>query len=49
MHTVREAPASMLIPTWLLIGINLYVGLDAGLITAIAQQGAAILTGQALP
>jgi multicomponent Na+:H+ antiporter subunit D len=49
MHTVREAPASMLIPTWLLIGVNLYAGLDAGLITAIAQLGAASLIGQALP
>ncbi len=38
----------MLIPTWLLIGVNLYVGMDAGLITAIAQQGAASLLGQAL-
>jgi multicomponent Na+:H+ antiporter subunit D len=26
MQKVREAPASMLIPTWLLIGANLYVG-----------------------
>jgi len=48
MHKVREAPASMLIPTWLLIGVNLYIGIDAGLITAIAQQGAASLIGQAL-
>ena len=48
MHKVREAPASMLIPAWLLIGVNLYVGIDAGLIITIAQQGAAGLIGQAL-
>ena len=48
MHRVKEAPASMLIPTWLLIGANLYVGINASLITDIAQQGAAALIGQAL-
>jgi len=46
MHKVREAPASMLVPAWLLIGANLYVGMDAGLIIDIAQQGAAVLVGQ---
>jgi len=46
MHRVREAPASMLIPVWLLIGANFYVGIDASLITGIAQQGADILMGQ---
>jgi multicomponent Na+:H+ antiporter subunit D len=46
MHKVREAPAAMLIPTWLLIGANLYVGVDASLITGIAQQGADVLIGQ---
>ena len=46
MHKVREAPASMLIPAWLLIGANIYVGIDAGLIIDIAQQGAAVLVGQ---
>jgi hypothetical protein len=39
----------MLIPTWLLIGANLYVGINASLITDIAHQGADILIGQALP
>ena len=48
MHKVREAPASMLIPVWLLIGANLYVGINAGLITAIARQGANTLIGQPL-
>ena len=48
MHKVREAPVSMLIPVWLLIGANLYVGINAGLITAIARQGANTLIGQTL-
>ena len=48
MHRVKEAPASMLIPTWLLIGANLYVGINAGLITNIAHQGADNLIGQVL-
>jgi len=46
MHRVREAPASMLIPTWLLIGANLYVGINASLITGMARQGADLLIGQ---
>jgi multicomponent Na+:H+ antiporter subunit D len=46
MHKVREAPAVMLIPVWLLIVANLYFGVDASLITGIAQQGADILIGQ---
>jgi multicomponent Na+:H+ antiporter subunit D len=48
MHKVREAPAVMLIPTWLLIGINLYVGVDASLITDITRQGAKTLIGETL-
>jgi multicomponent Na+:H+ antiporter subunit D len=47
MHKVREAPASMLIPVWLLIGANLYVGVNASLVIDIAQQGADVLIGQA--
>ena len=49
MHKVREAPASMLVPTWLLIGANLYVGINGSLLADIAQQGANILIGQPLP
>jgi len=48
MHKVREAPASLLIPVWLLIGANLYVCINASLITAIARQGADTLIGQTL-
>jgi multicomponent Na+:H+ antiporter subunit D len=47
MHKVKEAPAGMLIPVWLLIGANFYVGVNASLITDIAHQGADILIGQA--
>ena len=46
MHKVKEAPAIMLIPTWLLIGANLYFGVNAGLISGIARQGANILIRQ---
>ncbi len=49
LHKVREAPVSMLIPAWLLIGANIYVGVNASLITDIAYQGAGILLGQAAP
>ena len=46
MHRVKEAPAIMLIPTWLLIGANLYFGINADLVSGIARQGANILIGQ---
>ena len=46
MHKVKEAPAIMLIPTWLLIGANLYFGINAGLVSGIARQGANILIRQ---
>jgi multicomponent Na+:H+ antiporter subunit D len=49
MRKVKEAPVSMLIPTWLLIGANLYFGVNAGLIAGIARRGADVLIGQALP
>ena len=49
MHKIKEAPASMLIPTWLLIGVNLYFGINADLISGIARRGAEVLLGQALP
>jgi multicomponent Na+:H+ antiporter subunit D len=48
MHRVKEAPASMLIPVWLLVGANVYVGIDASLITGMARQGADILISQGL-
>ena len=45
--TAREAPLSMLIPTWALIGGNIYFGIDAGLTTRIADAAARILLGVA--
>jgi multicomponent Na+:H+ antiporter subunit D len=44
----REAPATMLIPTWLLIGANFWVGIDSAPVYKLAQQAAAALTGQVL-
>jgi multicomponent Na+:H+ antiporter subunit D len=46
VRKLSEAPAALLIPTWLLIGTNLYFGVNAGLVTGIAGQGAAVLIGQ---
>ena len=45
---VKEAPAAMLVPMWLFIGLNLYVGVNAEPITDIAQRAAAGLIGQVL-
>jgi len=42
---LKEAPASMLVPTWLLIAANLYFGIDASLTSNMARQGAATLLG----
>jgi multicomponent Na+:H+ antiporter subunit D len=41
----REAPASLLVPTWLLIGANLYFGINASLSGSIARNGARVLLG----
>jgi multicomponent Na+:H+ antiporter subunit D len=40
---VREAPLSMLIPTWLLIGASIYFGIDTSLTVGVARQAADIL------
>ena len=48
MQTVKEAPASMLVPVWLLIGANFYIGVNSGLLVDLAHQGANILIGQSL-
>ena len=45
---VREAPAAMLIPTWLLIGASFYFGVDSGPVYAVALQGADDLISQVL-
>ena len=43
---VREAPLSLLLPTWFLIGANLYFGIDTRLSVGIAGKAAAVLMGQ---
>ncbi len=42
---VREAPLSMLIPTYVLIGANFYFGIDANLTSEIAFKAARVLMG----
>jgi multicomponent Na+:H+ antiporter subunit D len=42
---LKEAPAVMLVPTWLLIAANLYFGIDASLTTGLARRGAEALLG----
>lgn len=45
-NTVRtEAPLALLIPTWLLVILNLYFGLDASVSAGMAQCAAAVLLG----
>jgi multicomponent Na+:H+ antiporter subunit D len=44
INEIREAPAIMLIPVWLLVGASFYIGVDAGLVYGIAERGADTLT-----
>ena len=44
-EAVREAPAGMLISTWLLIGASLYFGLQAAFPTSVARRAAEMLLG----
>jgi multicomponent Na+:H+ antiporter subunit D len=44
---VEEAPASMLIPTWILIGASLYFGIHTDLTVGVAKQAASVLIGGA--
>ncbi len=43
--TVEEAPLSMLIPTWILIGASVYFGIDTSLTVGVAGRAAAYLIG----
>lgn len=43
--TVREAPLSLLAPTWLLILANFYFGIDTDLTAGVARQAALQLMG----
>jgi multicomponent Na+:H+ antiporter subunit D len=42
---VTDAPASMLIPIWLLVFANLYFGVDTGLTIGLAGDAARTLFG----
>ncbi len=42
---ITEAPLGMLIPTWLLIGANIYFGVQTDLTVGVARQAAALLLG----
>ena len=42
---VREAPASMLIPVWLLVAANFYFGINTDISVGTAMQSAAALMG----
>ncbi len=46
-HEVKEAPVSMLVPTWILIAANIYFGVDPSLITGVAHTAAESLLGLA--
>jgi multicomponent Na+:H+ antiporter subunit D len=47
LETVREAPLSLLVPTWILTAANLYFGIDASLTTGVAFRAAELLLGAA--
>jgi multicomponent Na+:H+ antiporter subunit D len=38
---------TLLIPTWVLIGANIYFGIDASLTTRVAEEAARVLLGTA--
>jgi len=42
---VREAPLSMLVPLWTLIGANLYFGIETSASVGVAKQAASFLLG----
>lgn len=42
---VKEAPAAMLVPTWLLIGASVWFGIDSSAPVEIAREAAALLLG----
>ena len=44
--TVREeAPLSLLLPAWILIGANIYFGIDAEMPVTVARNAAEVLLG----
>ncbi|MEX2482550.1 MAG: monovalent cation/H+ antiporter subunit D family protein [Gammaproteobacteria bacterium] len=42
-----EAPAALLVPTWLLIAANVYFGIDTRLTVGLAERAVSVLTGGA--
>jgi len=44
-HEVKEAPVSMLVPTWILIAANIYFGVDTSLTFGVARTSAESLLG----
>ena len=40
-----EAPAMMLVPTWILIGANVYFGIDTSLTSGLARRAAETFLG----
>ena len=40
---VEEAPLSMLIPTWVLIGASIYFGIETSLSVGVAKTAASLL------
>ena len=48
-QTVTEAPLSMLIPTWILIGASIYFGIDTSLSAGVAETAARLLLQEAAP
>ncbi len=42
---IKEAPVALLIPTWLLIGANIYFGIDTSLTVGVADRAARVLLG----
>jgi multicomponent Na+:H+ antiporter subunit D len=42
---VEEAPLLLLVPTWVLVGANLYFGIDASFTAGIARRAAELLLG----
>ncbi len=48
LPTVREAPLSLLLPTWLLVALNFYFGLDTRLTVGAASAAADVMLGAGL-
>jgi len=42
---IKEAPLSLLIPTWALVLANIYFGIDTSLTVGVARQAASLLLG----